>query len=1510
MASSDDEGETISDAVLDYIFFDEDDDPLSFSQLPVQWNEIEFSSSIAGPIFLDGSADNGLRKIYQQVKAWKYDILTTIPEISVLAKDNHWIKLKKPRKSYENLIRSILISVHCLCFFKSKPEASGKSLWDHLSKVFSLYDTRPSENDLIDQINFLREAVKRDETLSKSKFLATFLENPTKKSFDADSGAAAKPSFIVYDINGEMQEDDTITNQTEDSESDDEDDHFDSVCAICDNGGGLTCCEGKCFRSFHASTNSEEAQDSSCESLCLTPKELEELPRIQYKCENCQYSIHQCFVCAKLGSSDKSSNTEVFRCSSATCGHFYHPYCVAKLLQKNDTEQQTLKEKIAAGEPFICPAHKCAVCKQTENEKVEDFQFAICRRCPKSYHRKCLPSDIKFEHQIGGNDDDDDNDDDVRAWDGLLAKSRALIYCMEHEIDPDLATPARTIIFRNILNRKTEQPHKKKPAANVTGDDSVEPFTKKSVLKSQKGVERSAIKPDGSSKKRAAVSSGLVPSKKKKVADASKNLLRRSLSTKLKNSSPNDGQSSLGSRLFDLFTGTKSNNLDKDETCIDDNQAVADKSQLTEILPPLDDQSKKRIMELMREATSSVTLDEVKKYHLGKVPSTHAQSSRVEKSIILARVEGSVEAVNIALKKLEEGCSVEDAMAVCEPGVIDQLMRWKDKLKVYLAPFLHGRRYTSFGRHFTKVEKLERIVEKLHWYVEDGDTVVDFCCGANDFSCLMKKRLDEMGKMKCSYKNYDIARPKNDFNFEKRDWMKVSPKELPSGSRLIMGLNPPFGTYAALANKFIDSALKFKPKLIILIVPPETESRLDSSKRRPPYDLIWEDVELLAGKSFYFPGSIDVNEKQVDQWNNIAPPLYLWSRPDWTNKHKSIAQQHGHISQVQPPPQSDENGTKSGLSVGKTTQVQQPSQSNESGFTVGKMIQVHQPLQSNENRLTVGKSDREDDLPVVNEDSKTARKAKNRKNKKRKKESPDTSETKNKQIIRGGKGNQNSSKKPCHNQQRKIKEHDDQDSNRTNLAQKFEEVQAPIEAQKHEKVGAPVEAKKHEKTQAPAEAKKHEKTQAPAEAKKHEKTRISVETQKHVKTQVPVEGQKHELTRVPSREVESHKTSQAPSREIEDLKHEKTKAVSREIDVHKHEKIRAISSEIEAQKHEKSRASPRDIEAQKHEKARASPREIEAQKHEKARASPRENVVQKYEKAWASPREIEPQKHEKMSGLSREFEAQKFENKRASPHTREDKVHETLITDFSFVDVDQPSGGRYNSAIDESTFSLQNDVGQSYDEYPMRKYTSASDEPYMRSTSHRRLDGSNHVPPGYSVRPDNLQYPAYDRVVSRGPFPDEIGARVGGSYSMARHEQGLTRHTPPDTTPYNRTSTSATQRYAPKLDELNHTRVNLGRSELDEMNQVRTSTSATQRYAPKRDELNHTRVNLGRSELDEMNHVRMGGMGRVEPPMGSRGAGLYNPPVNGPVYRMDSMGFAPGLYHPYQHNSSGGWLNE
>lgn len=38
-----------------------------------------------------------------------------------------------------------------------------------------------------------------------------------------------------------------------------------------------------------------------------------------------------------------------------------------------------------------------------------------------------------------------------------------------------------------------------------------------------------------------------------------------------------------------------------------------------------------------------------------------------------------------------------------------------------------------------------------------------------------------------------------------------------------MGLNPPFGVRASLANKFVKKALEFRPRILLLIVPEETE---------------------------------------------------------------------------------------------------------------------------------------------------------------------------------------------------------------------------------------------------------------------------------------------------------------------------------------------------------------------------------------------------------------------------------------------------------------------------------------------------------------------------------------------------------------------------------------------------------------------------------------------------------------------------------------------------------------
>ncbi|XP_043709134.1 protein ENHANCED DOWNY MILDEW 2-like [Telopea speciosissima] len=718
---------------------------------------------------------------------------------------------------------------------------------------------------------------------------------------------------------------------------------FDHVCAFCDNGGEVLWCEGPCMRSFHPTKAS--GAESLCESLGFSDAKVEAMPL--FLCDNCKYKQHQCFACGGLGSSDKSSGSEVFLCSSGTCGHFYHPYCVVELLHLEDrTYGEELQRRIAAGETFTCPIHKCIICRQGENKEVEELRFAICRRCPTAYHRKCLPREISFEAL-------EEENIMQRAWEGLLPY-RILIYCLKHKIRKDILTPNRDhLIFPHSEERDKKSSQNlhlsKGKVVAVEGNVAFEdPAAGRITGKKRKHVGNvcSALKNGGSLKKGEKSFYGWRVDcfKKPKVADASRMSLKdksRCLPTSVNNffsarqsnESSREKQSNLllkksesakkmqqelpRSSLRERITSKlviRNSSSFKLNLLLKQSEAIKGKKQevpcrmlgkpipskpvirnSSSSKPLVDADMIKRILTLKQQSASSVTSNEIEKKPKC-LTSTYFSSSDTRKLITQGRVEALVRAVRNGLETLEKGGNIADAKAVCGPKIIDQLMKWRVTLNTYIAPFLHGMRYTSFGRHFTKVDKLKEIVDKLHWYVEDGDTIVDFCCGANDFSCLMKEKLEATGKI-CSFKNYDIIQPKNDFSFEKRDWFTVTPEDLPTGSKLIMGLNPPFGCKAALANKFISQALKFKPKLLILIVPKETK-RLD--KKGPGYDLIWEDENKFSGKSFYLPGSVDVNDKQMEQWNLKPPPLYLWSHPDWTKKHQVIAHRHGHRYKMDP----------------------------------------------------------------------------------------------------------------------------------------------------------------------------------------------------------------------------------------------------------------------------------------------------------------------------------------------------------------------------------------------------------------------------------------------------------------------------------------------------------------------------------------------------------------------------------------------------------------------------------
>ncbi|WVZ95371.1 hypothetical protein U9M48_041143 [Paspalum notatum var. saurae] len=193
------------------------------------------------------------------------------------------------------------------------------------------------------------------------------------------------------------------------------------LCALCDDGGHLISCIGRCKRSFHP--RMEDGIDSACRTLGYTYAELEKMG--DYLCENCKYNQHQCFKCGELEPSAEP-NAKVLKCENPSCGYFYHPKCVAKLLEPDAPEvdgSSVLAQRIKEGLPFTCPMHRCFNCGGTENRAQKAMQLAGCRRCPKSYHIGCLPREISFV-TIGWNVPQ-------RAWKlpGLVT-----IYCLDHKI--------------------------------------------------------------------------------------------------------------------------------------------------------------------------------------------------------------------------------------------------------------------------------------------------------------------------------------------------------------------------------------------------------------------------------------------------------------------------------------------------------------------------------------------------------------------------------------------------------------------------------------------------------------------------------------------------------------------------------------------------------------------------------------------------------------------------------------------------------------------------------------------------------------------------------------------------------------------------------------------------------------------------------------------------------------------------------------------------------------------
>lgn len=139
MMSDDDDAAPQVSAVEDYYLVDSSKQPVCFSTLPLQDGDTDDVPEGKKRLVLWGIADR-IEKVYREVVAWRLVLEGKQPEIAVLAADGGgWIRLLKPKKSYEEEIRRVLITAQMLHFLRRKPDDPEKNLWRHLRKLFEYF---------------------------------------------------------------------------------------------------------------------------------------------------------------------------------------------------------------------------------------------------------------------------------------------------------------------------------------------------------------------------------------------------------------------------------------------------------------------------------------------------------------------------------------------------------------------------------------------------------------------------------------------------------------------------------------------------------------------------------------------------------------------------------------------------------------------------------------------------------------------------------------------------------------------------------------------------------------------------------------------------------------------------------------------------------------------------------------------------------------------------------------------------------------------------------------------------------------------------------------------------------------------------------------------------------------------------------------------------------------------------------------------------------------------------
>ncbi|KAI5066298.1 hypothetical protein GOP47_0018922 [Adiantum capillus-veneris] len=104
--SSDDDIEIVPKSVDGYWLEYGDETPVSFTTLPDF--KIDGEALSEKVVYVRGTQDNGMR-LYVRSIAWKLELTKDAKPVFHLKTEKYWIQLMKPRKSYEDTIRSIIM---------------------------------------------------------------------------------------------------------------------------------------------------------------------------------------------------------------------------------------------------------------------------------------------------------------------------------------------------------------------------------------------------------------------------------------------------------------------------------------------------------------------------------------------------------------------------------------------------------------------------------------------------------------------------------------------------------------------------------------------------------------------------------------------------------------------------------------------------------------------------------------------------------------------------------------------------------------------------------------------------------------------------------------------------------------------------------------------------------------------------------------------------------------------------------------------------------------------------------------------------------------------------------------------------------------------------------------------------------------------------------------------------------------------------------------------------------